>query len=190
MVKIGTLARAKKIRELSVSQPKNDYELERRGDFGEFKMLGYGYSRRAFLHKKSGVVYKVGKYSLGRSRWFDSINVEEHRNFEVIRSLGLSNITAPVSQVFSFPALTSPKAKVLSERHVIACEYVESEAVKCECWGDYKCSFGETCWYHWSKIAKNLPQMHYLELQCPIGDLHSGNVGLMNKMWYILDAGD
>lgn len=99
---IGSRAHAEKALEL---------EMKNRVRAKDWKRCGQGASRSAWLHKPSGVVYKV-------ERWTSGNNEEEYRNARACAKLEWERVRIPKVSGFRF---VSGKRKSL----VLAMEYIE-----------------------------------------------------------------
>lgn len=172
-MRTGTTALARKIWKISAEVELDSVAIHKRY-FGDFTLIGYGRSRRAFLHNESNIVYKVPKYSslFGRQ---DGLNYLEHQNFKTIRNLMIDGLSAPASDIHEW-----------DHNIVISCEFINDESAKCECWAENRCKDKARCWFRWPGAGEINDALDSMGLT----DIHSGNVALTGRTWYIIDAGE
>lgn len=137
-----------------------------RTDTEKFRFLGSGISRRAWLHRESGDVVKVG--DLGS-------NHTELRNIERLYGepslKGKVNIPVAI-HLFDFGEYES----------VILAEYVDGAKTTCDAYFALPCNCGHS--------PCHVDVQNELRSLTSVGDLHYDNVLVNNSEYWIVDLGD
>lgn len=135
-------------------------------DTDKFRYLGKGISRRAWLHRESGDVVKIGD---------ESSNANELRNVERLYGepslKGKVNIPVAI-HLFDIDHYDS----------VILAEFVDGEATHCDAYFAAPCTCGRTPCH--VEVQRTIHQM------TDVYDLHYDNVLVKGDEYWIVDLGD
>lgn len=120
----------------------------------EFQRIGSGAFRTAYLHKPTGVVYKVD----GCSGQWSYTNKAEVRNARMLAKFAWEHVVIPKASLFTF------KGKGLGgcDAYVVAMEYVEGPLGR-----DSKQGYSHPGWEEFREFCKARNHI--------VGDMHGGN---------------
>lgn len=139
---------------------------DNRTDTEKFRFLGSGISRRAWLHRESGDVVKVGDINSNRT---ELENIERLYGEPSLK--GRVNIPVAI-HLFDFGEYDS----------VILAEYVDGEKTTCNAYYGSPCNCGYSPCH--VSVQNNLGEI------TAVGDLHYDNVLVKGNEYWIVDLGD